>query len=306
MVKETDYIWYNGQFKNWKDSTVHLLSHGLHYGVGVFEGIRAYKTLKGTAIFRLKEHMDRLYDSADALLLKIPYKKQVFFDAVKETIAKNKLKAGYIRPIVFTGYGVMGLNTEPCSIDCSVIVWPWGTYLGEEGLKKGIKAVVAEDIRRDYTKISNAKICGNYYKSTLTKRYALAKGADEAILLDTKGFVAEGSGENIFIVKNGKLFTPNLGAILQGITRGSIMEIAKDFSIPSEEKNITKEELLLADEVFFCGTAAEVTPVREIDGTIIGKGSRGPITEKIQTKFFEITEGKDKKYESWLTYVEDF
>ncbi len=301
-MEKVDFIWIDGQLLEWDNATTHILTHTLHYGAGVFEGIRCYNTTKGPAIFRLKEHVDRLFNSASLLKIKIPFTKEQIIDAVKETIKANNLNACYIRPIVYYGYGVMGLNPKGAPVNVAIAVWPWGTYLGEEGLEKGIKVKISS-YKRIPGALNQAKICGNYYNSILAKLEALENGYDEALMFDTNNFVAEGSGENIFIIKNNKIITPKLTSVLKGITRDSILNIAKDLGYETQEKDITKQELLNADEAFFTGTAAEVTPIRQIDNKIIGLGKRGPITEKLQTKFFDIVKGNDEKYFNWLEFL---
>ncbi len=301
-MEKVDYIWMDGQLLPWENATTHILTHTLHYGAGVFEGIRCYNTAKGPAVFRLKDHVDRLFNSASLLKIKIPFTKEQIIDAIKETIKANKLSACYIRPIVYYGYGVMGLNPKGAHVNVAIAVWPWGTYLGEEGLEKGIKVKISS-YKRVPGPLNQAKICGNYFNSILAKKEALEASYDEAIMFDTDNFVAEGSGENIFIIKNNKIITPKLNSVLKGITRASILQLAKDLGYATEEKDITKEELLDADEAFFTGTAAEVTPIRQIDDKIIDQGKRGPITEQLQAKFFDIVNGKDERYLDWLEFL---
>ncbi len=302
-MEKVEFIWMDGQLLPWNHATTHILTHTLHYGAGVFEGIRCYNTEKGPAVFRLKEHVDRLFNSAEMLKIKILFTKEQISDAIKQTIAENNLDACYIRPIVYYGYGVMGLNPEGSPVNISIAVWPWGTYLGEEGLEKGIKVKISEH-KRVPGKINQAKICGNYFNSILAKTDALDSGFDEAIMFDTDNFAAEGSGENLFIIKNNKVITPKLNSVLKGITRDAILKIAKDLGYETQEKDITKQELLEADEAFFTGTAAEVTPIRQIDDKVIGEGKRGPVTEKIQTKFFDIVNARDENYLDWLDFLE--
>jgi branched-chain amino acid aminotransferase len=277
----------------------------LHYGLGVFEGIRCYKTEKGPAVFRLRDHIQRLENSAKAVNMELPYSVDELIKAVRETIRANEVEECYVRPIAFYGYGVMGLNPSGSPVNIAIAVWPWGTYLGEEGLERGIRAKISPWIRIDPRILPpHAKLVANYSNSIFAKLDALNSGYDEAILLNTKGFVAEGPGENVFIVESGSLFTPPLSAhVLGGITRDSVIRIARDKEIPFEEKGISKEQLLEADEAFFTGTAAEVTPIREIDGKAVGNGKRGKVTEEIQSTFFGIVRGKMSKYESWLDYV---
>jgi branched-chain amino acid aminotransferase len=301
----TKFIWMDGKLVPWRDANVHVLTHTLHYGLGVFEGIRCYETLKGPAVFRLKDHMKRLENSAKLVGMKLPYSHNKLVEAVKQTIKANDIKECYIRPIAFYGYGVMGLNPEGSPVNVAIAVWPWGTYLGEEGLEKGVRAKVSRWLRIDPRILPpQAKLVANYANSIFAKLDALNSGYDEAILLNTQGFVAEGPGENVFIVKNGTLITPPLSAnALGGITRDSIIKIARDEGVKFKERNITKEQLYDADEAFFTGTAAEVTPIREIDGHVIGDGRRGKVTEELQRTFFDAARGKITKYEPWLDYV---
>jgi branched-chain amino acid aminotransferase len=297
----------DGKLVPWKKANVHVLTHTLHYGLGVFEGIRCYKTAKGPAVFRLKDHMKRLANSAKLVGMKLPYSIKRLVEATKETIRANKIAECYIRPIAFYGYGVMGLNPEGAPVNVAIAVWPWGTYLGEEGLERGVRAKISPWLRIDERILPpQAKLVANYANSIFAKRDALNTGYDEAILLNLDGFVAEGPGENVFIVKDGVLITPPLSAgALGGITRDSIIKIAKDQGIKFEERNISREQLYSADEAFFTGTAAEVTPIREVDGKPIGGGERGKITEKLQRIFFNAVRGKEPKYEYWLDYVGD-
>jgi branched-chain amino acid aminotransferase len=295
----------DGKLVPWKKANVHVLTHTLHYGMGVFEGIRCYKTEKGPAVFRLKDHMKRLENSARFAGMKLPYSVAELVKATKRTIEANEIEECYIRPLAYYGYGVMGLNPEGSKVNVTIAVWPWGTYLGEEGLERGIRAKVSPWVRIHPRILPpQAKIVGNYANSILAKVDALKSGYDEAILLNMDGNVAEGPGENLFIVKNGTLMTPPLSSgALEGITKDSIIKIAKDEGIDFEERDISREELHAADEAFFTGTAAEVTPIREIDGKRIGDGKRGPITTKLQQIFFNAVRGKDPEYESWLDYV---
>lgn len=300
-----DFIWMDGKFVKWQDAKVHVLTHTLHYGLGVFEGIRCYEGVDGNSyIFRLKEHIDRLYDSAHICEIKIPFKKEEVIKATKECLKKNKLKEGYIRPIVFVGDGPMGLYVEDYPVRVAIACWAWGAYLGEEGLKKGIRAKISSFTRHHpNVMMTKAKVSGNYVNSILAKKEAKHAGYDEAIMLDPEGYVSEASGENIFIVKNKRLKTTPLTTILPGITRDSIIQIAKEHGYEVVEERFTRDELYLADEVFFTGTAAEVTPVREVDDRKIGEGKPGPITLKIQKTFFDIVKGKSKKHKEWLEKV---
>ncbi len=304
-LKSTKFIWMNGKFVPWKDAKVHVLTHTLHYGMGVFEGIRCYATPKGPAVFRLKDHICRLENSAKLVGMKLPYSVTRLVRAVKGTIKANRIEECYIRPIAYYSYGVMGLNPEGSNVDVAIAVWPWGTYLGEEGLKCGIRAKISP-WRRIHQSIlpPQAKVVANYSNSILAKMDALKSGYDEAILLNLDGYVAEGPGENVFMVKGGKLVTPPTSSgALKGITRDSIIKIASDEGISREERNISPERLYSADEAFFTGTAAEVTPIREVDGRKIGNGGRGPITERLQRIFFNAVRGKEPKYKSWLDLV---
>jgi branched-chain amino acid aminotransferase len=298
-MEKTKYIWFNGKFVRWQQAKIHILTHALHYGSGVFEGIRCYKTKNGPAVFRLKEHIQRLFNSAKFLEMKIPFSKREIQKAILELIKLNKVEECYIRPIVFYGYGKMGLNPKGASIDCAVILWPWGKYL-----KDKVKVKISKFIRlHPKSVISSAKVCGYYVNSIFATFDAEKDKFDESILLDYRSFVAEGPGENIFIVKNKKLLTPKLGSILRGITRDSIIKIAKDLKIKVIEKDISVKELKNCDEAFFTGTAAEITPIYQIDEKIINKGEIGEITKILQDKFYQIVYGEDKKYKNWLTYV---
>ncbi|MDI6655029.1 MAG: branched-chain amino acid transaminase [Candidatus Hydrothermarchaeota archaeon] len=302
-MQEVKKIWMNGKLVDWKEAKIHVLTHALHYGSGVFEGIRCYKTVKGPAVFRLKEHLQRLQNSARLYFMKLPYSVEELSKATKELIKANGLEECYIRPIAFRGYGEMGLNPLKSPIDVSIAVWPWETYLGEEGLKNGIKTKISSFQRISPNILPPlAKATGQYVNSILAKIEALNSGCDEAVMLDYRGFVSEGPGENIFLVKDGVIYTPpEHASILKGITRDSVMTIARDMGYTVVETDITRASLYTADEVFFTGTAAELTPIREIDGYKIGKP--GKITKKIQDKFFEITKVKDEKYKAWLDFV---
>ena len=294
----------DGKFVSWDNATVHILTHTLHYGLGVFEGIRCYETRKGTAIFRLDEHIDRLFNSAHIFLIEIPYSKVEIRDAIIKTIQVNKIKECYIRPLVYIGYGAMGLYPKENPINVSIAVWSWGSYLGDKGLKDGIRIKTSSFIRNHVNaNMARGKVCGYYVNSQLARKEAISCGYDEALLLDTEGYVSEGSGENIFIVRNGVLKTTPLTSILEGITRNSIIKIANDNGIRIAEERFTRDELYIADEAFFTGTAAEVTPIREADGRAIGNGKPGKITKKLQSIFFDAVKGKNKKYASWLTYI---
>ncbi|MBW2146130.1 MAG: branched-chain amino acid transaminase [Deltaproteobacteria bacterium] len=305
MVEKTEKIWMDGKFVNFDEANVHLLTHTMHYGLGVFEGIRCYHCHDGrSAIFRLREHVDRLFNSAKIAFMEIPYSREEIAEACKETLRVNGLKEGYIRPLAWIGQGVMGLYPGDNPVRTAIIVWPWGAYLGEEGLQKGIRVKISSFTRGHVnSSMSKAKICGNYVNSVLAKREVIKMGYDEAILMDTEGYVSEGSGENIFIIKDGLLKTTPLTSILGGITRYAVMSIARDLGYDVAEERFTRDELYCTDEVFFTGTAAEITPVREVDDRIIGPGQRGPITKELQDAFFEVVKGKNTKYEGWLSYL---
>lgn len=305
-ITPTKFIWMDGKLVPWDKAKVHVLTHTLHYGLGVFEGIRCYKTKKGSAVFRLRDHIKRLENSASVMGMKIPYSFEELVDAVKKVIKANKIGECYIRPIAYYGYGVMGLDPTGSSVNVAIAVWPWGTYLGEEGLKRGVRAMVSSWLRIDSRMLPpHSKTVANYTNSILAKLEAVKAGYDEAILLNIHGFVAEGPGENIFLVKDGVLITPPLSSsALGGITRDSIIKIAQDKSIPVREENVSRDQLYEADEAFFTGTAAEVTPIREIDGHTIGDGKMGKITGGLQHTFFEAVRGKVARYMSWLDYVE--
>jgi branched-chain amino acid aminotransferase len=304
MIQETSKIWMDGRFVDWKEANIHVLTHSLHYGLGVFEGLRCYKGEKGSAIFRLKEHVDRLFDSAQIVQIKIPFSPKEIEEAVIGTVKINRLEACYIRPIVFIGYGDMGLYVQKNPIQVSIAAWPWGTYLGDDGIKNGIRTKISSFTRHHVNiSMTRAKVTGYYVNSLLAKREAKESGYDEAILLDTDGYVAEGPGENIFIVRNGVLKTTPLGSILEGITRNSIIQLAQEKGIPVAQERFSRDEIYIADEAFFTGTAAEITPIREVDNRIIGPGKPGEITKQLQKLFFDIVAGKDSAHKSWLTYT---
>ena len=304
MADRDGEIWMDGQFVDWRDANIHVLTHTLHYGMGVFEGVRCYETSSGSAIFRLKDHTQRLLNSAKIFQMKLGYSKEELMQAQLETVRRNKLKSCYIRPIVWIGSERMGIATNDSKIHIAIAAWPWGAYLGEEGLAKGIR-VKTSSFTRHHVNVSmvRAKASGYYINSILAHQEVCGMGYDEALLLDTEGYVSEGAGENLFIVKSGRLYTPDLASCLDGITRDSVMTIAKDFGIEIIEKRITRDEIYCADEAFFTGTAAEVTPIRELDDRTIGEGRRGPITETIQTSFFDAVSGKAPKYQSWLSPI---
>lgn len=303
-MQEGKKIWMDGALVDWSDAKVHVLTHTLHYGLGIFEGIRCYKTAGGPAIFRLREHIDRLYNGVKIIGFQIPYSKEELTEAIKETIKANEFQECYIRPLVYLGYGQMGLNPLGLPIQVAIAAWPWGAYLGEEGLQKGIRVKVSSFTRHHVNvSMTKAKVIGNYANSQLAKVEAVKDGYDEALMLDPSGYIAEGSGENLFLVRHGILHTPPLTSILEGITRASVLEIAKTEGIPVKEALVSRDELYIADEVFFTGTAAEITPVREIDRRTIGSGSPGPITRTLQRIFFDIVQGKNDTYKEWLAYI---
>ena len=305
MADRDGVIWYDGKMVNWRDATTHVLTHTLHYGMGVFEGVRAYKTDKGTAIFRLKEHTDRLFRSAHILGMKMPFDKATISEAQKAAVRENNLESAYLRPMAFYGAEAMGISAKTLSIHVIVGAWSWGAYMGEEAITKGIR-VKTSSFARHHVNITmcKAKANGNYMNSILAHQEAAQDGYQEALLLDVDGFVAEGSGENIFIIRNGKLYTPDLTSALEGITRDTIIHLAKvELGLEVIEKRITRDEVYSADEAFFTGTAAEVTPIRELDNRAIGEGTRGPITEKLQSLYFDVVKGKNAKYAHWLTLV---
>ncbi|GBD99181.1 branched-chain-amino-acid aminotransferase [bacterium BMS3Abin07] len=303
MVK-SEKIWMNGELVDWDNANVHVLSHTLHYGLGLFEGIRCYDTASGPAVFRLDEHIQRLFKSAHIFMLDIPYSENDITLAVKETIKANNLKECYIRPLVYIGNGGMGLYVEDNSINLAIAVWPWGSYLGEDGIRNGIRVKTSSFVRSSVnSNMARAKVSGYYVTSQLAKREAILCGFDEALLLDPEGYVSEGSGENVFIVRHGRLKTTPLTSILEGITRESVIEIAGNEGIELTESRFTRDEAYISDEAFFSGTAAEITPIIELDKRSIGNGAPGEITKKIQHIFFDAVKGKNKKYSHWLTYI---
>ncbi|MBW2235198.1 MAG: branched-chain amino acid transaminase [Deltaproteobacteria bacterium] len=297
-------IWLDGDLVDWDEARVHILTHTLHYGLGVFEGIRSYRTADGrSAVFRLEEHVRRLFESAHINLMEIPFSREAVCDAILETLRANHLDEGYIRPLVFVGEGAMGLNPADNPIRLAVIAYAWGKYLGEEGMERGIRAKVSSYQRHHVNaKMTKGKTCGDYVNSILAKREALLDGYDEAIMLDTQGLVAEASGENLFVVRDGEILTPPLASVLDGITRATVMQLAVEQGIPVVERSITRDELYVADEIFLTGTAAEVTPIREVDRRSVGSGTRGPVTKALQEAFFDVVAGRDAKRADWLTY----
>lgn len=304
MADRDGVIWLDGEMVPWREAKTHVLTHTLHYGMGVFEGVRAYKAEQGTSIFRLKEHTDRLFNSAKIMRMAMPYSKEVLNEAQRQVVRDNNLETAYLRPMCFYGSEGMGLRADNLKTHVMIAAWTWGAYLGAEAMEKGIR-IKTSSFTRHHVNIAmcKAKANGNYINSMLALREALDDGYDEALLLDVEGFVAEGSGENFFVVKDGVIYTPDLTAALDGITRRTLLAMAKDLGIEVREKRITRDEVYIADEAFFTGTAAEVTPIRELDRRSIGEGVRGPITTQLQKLFFDIVHGRNPAYLDWLTPV---
>lgn len=304
MADKDGVIWYDGAMVPWRDATTHVLTHSLHYGLAVFEGLRAYDTKKGAAIFRLKEHIDRLFASAHIYMMKIPFSKKELMEACLNVVKENNLSSCYIRPIAFYGSEKMGVSPKGATVHVAIAAWPWGAYLGAEGIEKGIR-VKTSSFSRHHVNVTmcRAKYSGTYANSILANQEAIDHGYDEALLLDVDGFVAEGAGENLFIVKNNTIYEPELTSALMGITRDTILTLAADLGLNIKSKRLTRDDVYTADEAFFTGTAAEVTPIRELDNRVIGAGQRGPVTEKLQTLFFDLVNGREEKHGEWLTYV---
>ncbi|BAP54401.1 aminotransferase, class IV [Thioploca ingrica] len=304
MEDRDGFIWFDGEMMPWREAKIHVLTHSLHYGMGVFEGIRAYKTDRGTAIFRLPEHTRRLFDSAHILKMLLRYDKDTLNQAICETVRANNLESAYIRPICFYGSEGMGLRADNLQVHTVVAAWQWGAYLGQEGIENGIR-IRTSSYTRHHVNISmcKAKATGNYINSMLALQEALACGYDEALLLDAEGYVAEGSGENIFLVRDNVIYTPDLTSALAGITRATICTLAEEVGLKICEKRLTRDEVYIADEAFFTGTAAEVTPIRELDGRTIGNGIRGPITEHLQKLYFDVVHGRHIAHKNWLTLI---
>jgi branched-chain amino acid aminotransferase len=305
MADRDGKIWMDGQLVDWRDAKIHVLTHTLHYGCGVFEGVRAYNTVNGTAIFRLQEHTQRFFNSAKILRMKLPFSQEELMEAQRLVVRENKLESCYLRPLAWIGSQKLGVSPKGNTIHVMLAAWPWGAYLGEEGLKKGIRVKTSSYTRHHVNiTMTQAKAVSNYTNSILANMEATDEGYDEALLLDSQGFVSEGAGENVFVVKDGVIYTPDLSAgALNGITRNTVFAIAKDLGLEIVQKRITRDEIYISDELFFTGTAAEVTPIRELDRVEIGIGSRGPITEKIQNAFFDIVNGRNPKYAHWLAKV---
>jgi branched-chain amino acid aminotransferase len=305
MADRDGVIWYDGKLVPWRSATTHVLTHSLHYGLSVFEGVRAYKTVDGTSIFRLKEHTDRLFNSAHIYMMKMPFDRQTIMEAQKEVVRANKHESCYIRPIAFYGSEKMGVSPIGATVHVSIAAWPWGAYLGAEALEKGIRVKTSSYARHHVNvTMARAKMSGTYPNSVLANLEATQHGYDEGLLLDVDGFVAEGAGENLFIVKDGALYEPELTSALSGITRASVITLAKELGYEVHSKRLTRDDIYIADEAFFTGTAAEVTPIRELDNRVIGAGKRGPITAKIQQLFFDAVTGKAPKHKEWLSPVD--
>ncbi len=304
MSDRDGVIWYDGKLVPWREANTHVLTHSLHYGMGVFEGVRAYKTPEGTAIFRLQAHTDRLFDSAHIMGMKIPYTKEEINEATKAAVRENGLDSAYIRPLAFYGSEGMGIRADKLQVHVVIAAWHWGAYMGEEALEAGIK-IRTSSFTRHHVNISmtRAKASGHYINSMLALQEAVSAGADEALLLDPEGYVAEGSGENVFIIKDGVIYTPEVTACLNGITRNTVLTLARENGLDIVEKRITRDEVYIADEAFFTGTAAEVTPIRELDGRQIGAGRRGPITTTLQTAYFDLVTGQTEAHAAWRTLV---
>ncbi|MDA8541145.1 branched-chain amino acid transaminase [Gammaproteobacteria bacterium] len=307
MFVNTDlkYIWKNGSYEKWEDSSVHILSHTVHYGTGVFEGVRAYETDAGAAIFRLNDHTERLFDAASKIGIKIPYSIEELNQVQKDIFLKNNLLEGYLRPIVFLGSESLGLRAKDLSVNVAVAAWEWPSYMSPESKKNGIAIIKSSYEQYSNPLHSGYKIIGTYINSTMALHEAIEKGADEALLLDKNGFISEGSGENIFLVNEKTISTPKTDHCLNGITRQSVIQIAKDFGFDVIERDISYDELIASDEVFFSGTAVEITPISKIDETIIGSGSIGPVTEKLQTAYADIVSGRKDQYRNWLSIVSE-
>jgi branched-chain amino acid aminotransferase len=297
-------IWHNGEMVTWRDAQVHVLTHTLHYGMGVFEGVRAYETARGPAIFRLRDHTQRLFNSAHILGMRLPYERETIDEAQCIAVRENGLRSAYIRPMFFYGSEGMGLRADNLRVHCIIAAWDWGSYLGEENIKNGIRVRVSSFTRHHVNAtMCRAKANGNYMNSMLALQEAIRDGYDEALLLDPEGYVTEGSGENVFLVRDGVLYTPELTSALDGITRRTVISLAEEIGLKVVVKRITRDEVYIADEAFFTGTAAEVTPIRSVDGRDIGLGGRGPITERLQSMYFDVVQGNSPQHDDWLTYL---
>ena len=302
MSDRDGFIWFDGKLVPWREANTHVLTHSLHYGLSVFEGVRAYSTSKGPAIFRLKEHTDRLFNSAHIYMMKIPFEKETIMEAHREVVRANKLESCYMRPIAFYGSEKMGVSPRGAAVHVAIAAWPWGAYLGADGLEKGIRVKTASFARHHVNvTMARAKVASTYANSILANLEATQDGYDEALLLDTDGFVAEGAGENLFIVKDGQIWEPEIASALTGITRSTIIALAKTLGYEVRSKRLTRDDIYIADEAFFTGTAAEVTPIRELDNRTIGAGTRGPLTTKLQALYFDVVNGRAPEYANWLT-----
>ncbi|MDA8168780.1 MAG: branched-chain amino acid transaminase [Nitrospiraceae bacterium] len=306
MLEKTDKIWMDGKLVNWDDAKIHVLTHSLHYGLGIFEGIRCYNSKKGPAVFRLEEHVKRFFNSAHIFNMKLPFSEEEIAGAICKTVKANKMKECYIRPLAFYGYGVMGVSSKGCPVNVSIAVWPWGAYLGDDGLANGIRMKTSSFLKGHVnSNMSMAKVSAYYVNSQLAKQEALSCGYDEALLLDTEGYVSEATGANIFMARDGVIKTTPLTSILEGITRNTVIELAGEKGFDIREERFTRDEIYIADEAFLTGTAAEITPIRELDGRTIGTGKPGNITKELQDLFFNVVKGKSKnrKHERWLAYL---
>ena len=304
MADRDGFIWYDGKLVPWRDANTHVLTHSLHYGLAVFEGLRAYNTERGTAIFRLREHFERLHNSAHIYMMQIPYDAETLMEASREVVRANELESCYIRPIAFYGSEKMGVSPRGASVHVAIAAWPWGAYLGAEGLERGIRVKTSSYARHHINvTMARAKFAATYANSILANLEATQDGYDEALLLDVDGYVAEGAGENLFVIKNGRIYEPELTSALIGITRDSVIQIARDHGLEVTSKRLTRDDIYIADEAFFTGTAAEVTPIRELDNRRIGGGARGPLTSKLQAAFFDVVNARDPRHLDWLTFV---
>ncbi len=304
MADRDGFIWYDGKLVPWREANTHVLTHSLHYGLSVFEGLRAYNTAKGTAIFRLEEHIDRMFNSAHIYMMKMPYDRQTLMEASREVVQANKLDSCYVRPIAFYGSEKMGVSPRGATVHVAIAAWPWGAYLGADGIEKGIRVKTSSFARHHINvTMARAKFAATYANSILANLEATQDGYDEALLLDVDGYVAEGAGENLFVIKNGRLYEPELTSALIGITRDTVIQLARDIGLEVTSKRMTRDDIYIADEAFFTGTAAEVTPIRELDNRAIGNGARGEITAKLQSMFFDVVNARDEKHLSWLSFV---
>ncbi len=304
MADRDGVIWYDGKMVPWRNANTHVLTHSLHYGLSVFEGLRAYDSARGTAIFRLGEHLDRMYRSAHIYLMKIPFDRETLIEAAKATVRENGLASCYVRPIAFYGSEKMGVSPKGAQVHVAIAAWPWGAYLGADGIEKGIRVKTSSFARHHVNvTMARAKVASTYANSILANLEATQDGYDEALLLDVDGFVAEGAGENLFIVRDGKIFEPEISSALVGITRDTVIRLAHSLGIEVVSKRLTRDDIYIADEAFFTGTAAEVTPIRELDNRTIGSGTRGPLTAKLQSMFFDVVNARDERHLDWLTFV---